>query len=268
MQKLTCLITLALSAVMPITAISADKAMPKGKLWYNIDEPIEEPEQPKPKPQPVVMPELTATERMEVFRQATTEALNRAIEEPTVENINTYRVLQNIASERASNFTWQWQRARLSNPELDYEVQHPTGQQASNQYAKSMAQSQEDAIRSFKGYGLIFFYQGDNILDRQQSAIVADFAKRYDLPLLGVSMDGVVLDSIQNNKINDGQAETLGVTIFPALILYNAQLNKVQPVIYGYATQDKIAQSMYAISKDYKNLESATNLRVQNGEQP
>ncbi len=88
--------------ILSTSAFAFEENAPRGALWYNL--PIAETSTQEIKPEIA----LSATKRSEIFRLAATEALNIAIENPTEENINTYRIMQNFAVNRASNFTWKW----------------------------------------------------------------------------------------------------------------------------------------------------------------
>ncbi len=123
-------------------------------------------------------------------------------------------------------------------------------------YGQELQSAQKAAVKKFaKHQGLIFFYKGKSKLEQTEAQIVANFAKEYHMPILGVSMDGILFDSIPS-KVNKNQAANLGIISFPALLLYDNETNSAQPVAYGFATIDQIEANIFAIRKDFTDLES------------
>ena len=229
---------------------------PVGTLWYNTDEDIE-PMLPPPPKQKAPMPQISYVQKMKIFQQHFDEVKTRAIIEPTIENLKAFQQMTNLASEMASNFTWQHGKMRLAHPEVDYAVSHPAQQIGANTYDAEMTKAQEKAVHQFsKNYGLMFFYKGHSMLDQQQSQILNNFASTYKISLMGISMDGAVLNSIKNSVVDQGQAERLGIRTFPAIVLFNNETKKIQPVKYGFATVDELLRAFYALSKNFKDLES------------
>jgi conjugal transfer pilus assembly protein TraF len=232
---------------------------PMGLLWYNTLEQQQADELTPPKRvenSATSIAHLSYQQKMAIFRKAVNEALNKSLITHDPKDYARYIELQNLASANASKWTWGMQKAYLDHPELDYRVQHPTEQSASNIARAERLKKQIAAVKFYaKDYGLMFFYRGQNKIDQQESVIVQRFAKKYGMSLLGISMDRTVLKSIQQNKVNQGQAQKLGIKTVPALVLYNAKTKVVKPVLYGFATQDKILTRLYALFNQYQNLE-------------
>jgi conjugal transfer pilus assembly protein TraF len=101
-------------------------------------------------------------------------------------------------------------------------------------------------------HGLLFFYRGKSPYDRKQIPIISDFCKHYGLPLIPVSVDGVISSNLTHSRIDKGQANRLGVRYFPALLLVNPQTQSIAPVAYGLTTQDVLAERLVQVSTQFK----------------
>lgn len=89
----------------------------------------------------------------------------------------------------------------------------------------------------------------------KQIPIIADFCRRFNLPLMPVSVDGVVSPTLMNSRMDQGQANRLGVRYFPALLLVNPANQRVSPVAYGLTTQDVLMERIKQVANQFKGDE-------------
>ena len=144
----------------------------------------------------------------------------------------------------------------LSYPEYDYTVMHPTsnlGVKITDEVRES--QTVEVISRLSKSHGLLFFYRGKSPYDVKQVPIIADFCRRFNLPLMPVSVDGVASPALMNSRMDQGQANRLGVRYFPALLLVNPQSQHVSPIAYGLTTQDVLMERIKQVATQFKGDE-------------
>ncbi len=144
----------------------------------------------------------------------------------------------------------------LSYPEYDYTVMHPTsnlGVKITDEVRES--QTVEVIRRLSKSHGLLFFYRGKSPYDVKQVPIIADFCQRFNLPLMPVSVDGVASPALMNSRMDQGQANRLGVRYFPALLLVNPQRQHVSPIAYGLTTQDVLMERIKQVATQFKGDE-------------
>ncbi|HHT0604956.1 TPA: type-F conjugative transfer system pilin assembly protein TraF [Legionella anisa] len=235
----------------PLT-VCAEK--PVGFLWYSIEKEQKKTKQPRPQGTP--FNQLSFTERDAVLRFYTMEALHKARHTKRVEDMRIFLSLQDYWLSESSRFKSLFQQTMLAHPEYDYAVTHPT----SNLGAKitdEVRESQTVAIinRISKSHGLLFFYRGKSPYDLKQIPIVVDFCRRFNLSLMPVSVDGVASPTLMNSRIDQGQANRLGVRYFPALLLVNPQSQHVSPIAYGLTTQDVLMERIKQVATQFKGDE-------------
>jgi len=250
------LLTLALPAVGEEIITPAQPFT--GWSWYN--EPKKKPEPPVTPP-PVQPPgptvpdlsKMTAMEQAKVLRQYTMEALNRAILYPTRDNTATYLKWQKFWTDRSSMFSQSFAAAQLTHPELDYNLEYPHYNSTAPLVQSRDQQQRQQAIAELgQQYGMFYFYRGSDPIDAQMAGVVADFAKTNHLSLIPVSVDGQVVPSLPDTRPDSGQSRTMHITHFPALFLVEPRSRNVQPLAYGFMTQDDLAKRFLNVSTGFK----------------
>ena len=219
-----------------------------GWHWYNNIQRVKK----KPKKGAQVK-QLSASQQMKVFRELIREAKDRAILYPTEQNVRVYLVLQNVATENAAKFAAMWKKTELDYPDLDYGTLHPTENNAQQVIYAQRNQQEQQAIDNFrKDYGFFYFYRGKNALDKQAAIGVKAFCKRNRITVIPVSVDETTLPIFENSRIDHGQAKTLGVKYFPALILVNPKSRQIKPVSYGYISGDELRVRFLQVATNFK----------------
>lgn len=230
-------------------AVYAEK--PAGFLWYNIEHAKKKVQKVKPKG--ISFNQLSFTDRDAVLRFYTMEALHKARYTKKVEDMRHFLSLQHYWLEESTRFKALFQKTMLAHPEYDYAVTHPT----SNLGAKITDEVREakrvEVISSLsKSHGLLFFYRGKSPYDLKQIPIIADFCRRFHLSLIPVSVDGALSPELLHSRIDNGQANRLGVRFFPAVLLVNPQNQFIAPVAYGLTTQDVLMERLVSVATHFK----------------
>jgi conjugal transfer pilus assembly protein TraF len=70
--------------------------------------------------------------------------------------------------------------------------------------------------------------------------VVRDFAARYNLTVLGVSLDGIVLREFPTSRQDNGIATSLNIKVVPALIAVHPKTGKQIPIAYGMISQSEM----------------------------
>ncbi|WP_131784111.1 type-F conjugative transfer system pilin assembly protein TraF [Legionella gresilensis] len=237
-----------------MTPVWAAQDKPAGFLWYNIEK--EKKGIDKTKPTGIPFKRLSYTERDAVLRFYTMEALHKAHYTKKVEDMRIFLSLQDYWLKESSRFKALFQQTMLAHPQYDYAVTHPT----SNVGAKitdEVRESQTIAMinRLSKSHGLLFFYRGKSPYDVKQIPIMVDFCRRFNMPLIAISVDGVTSPELLNSRLDQGYANQLGVRYFPALLLVNPVSHRVAPVAYGLTTQDVLMQRLKQVATYFKGDE-------------
>jgi conjugal transfer pilus assembly protein TraF len=142
--------------------------------------------------------------------------------------------------------------AMLEHPEFDTQLDFPFQQNAQEIYDQELTQKEDQTLAQLKDkYGFFFFYYGEDPYAVGMAEALQRFADKYSLTLMGVSMDGVGIDVIRDNRVNQGQAEKLGVKAYPAVFMFDPETNDTSPVSYGFMSQDQLATRIYNIVNIY-----------------
>lgn len=231
--------------------LSAKEQNPQGFLWENV--PSKANKKSKKSAPTVPLSSLSPTEQVKVLRGYTMNALYMLDLNPTPQNAYKYLLWEQYWKKQATKVKQSMQVAYLNHPEIDYMVRHPASSNALKVIRKQQNQRERQAVSALaKNYGIFFFYRGKNTLDAQYALAIRDFATMHRITILPVSMDGKVLEGFPKSKINQGQAQAMGVKALPALMLVNPKSHQAKPLAYGMLAQDELAHRFLMVATQFK----------------
>lgn len=210
----------------------------EGWYWYKDPEEEREPEQlvqpvapPPPKSEPVEVREEKPQQPSQPapFSAAWVRGMlpvyrDIAWENPTPENVMAYVLLLHFAVNRSQKFAEIARQITIENLLLDETCQRPTvtyGVHKVNREAYDRFMAVVQKIRNKAG--LFFFFKSGCGYCESEAPLIGNFEKD-GFDVFAISVDGGSLESYQfrNVKLDQGQAEQLGVTATPALFLVSA----------------------------------------------
>lgn len=235
---------ITLLIVLHIFSESSISATAKGWLWYDTPEKVKRP--------PVHKKSNSPLTKLKNFQHNIAIARARAIFDPTPSNVRQYILLQNYIVEKASRFSQIWELALLENPDLNYHILHPTENLGLKimHHMHNQAQDQAIAILAHQ-YGLFYFYKGNDALSSAMAPVISEFSKIHHIALMSISVDGYLLTSLPLSKPDKGQAQSLGIRYFPALVLVDPKARKVKPLHYGFISGDELRQRFLDIAQHF-----------------
>ncbi|KAA5971645.1 type-F conjugative transfer system pilin assembly protein TraF [Pantoea sp. M_9] len=241
---------LVLLVVLPLSAPAADvlrnPSDEAGWHWYHEPEPPEE-------EAPAAPPKMSPEARMAALQQETKAALAAAIMTPTVENFARFKRLQDFWTARAGEFSMVAQKAMLVHPELDYNLQHSHYNGTARLQQSDDRRRERKAIASLaEQYGVFLFYRGGEAADAQLAEVVKGFSREHGVSFIPVTVDGKASATLPETRMNQGQAERLGVTHFPALVLVDPREGTAKPLAFGFISQDDLARRFLYVATDFK----------------
>src|SRR5262249_19368196 len=121
--------------------------------WHWYQDPIEV-QQQNPNTPAINNPIQT----MEALQQQVKYSLDLAILNPTPTNVRAYLSLQNQLSAQANQFAQVWQQVLLSDPSLNFSLQHPTNTLGKQIYLDQQYQAEDKAIRQLATHSGLFFF--------------------------------------------------------------------------------------------------------------
>lgn len=239
----------------------------EGWFWYK-EEP--EPREPKPEPEPEPEPEpvTIVAESAETtpepakpqgpavfsaawFRENLPKYRDKAWDKPTQENVSVYMYLQRYAMDRSEQFADATELAVVGNPFLDEESRRPSATFASQKLDRWAGQQKDRVTQKIsKKAGLFFFYKSDSQASLAQAPIIKMLEMRDGFTVLPISMDGKPLPSgvFPNFRNNDGQAEKLGIQVYPAMFLVSDN-REIEPIGQGILSLADIKHRIILVAK-------------------
>ncbi|WP_295581445.1 conjugal transfer protein TraF [uncultured Lamprocystis sp.] len=223
----------------------------EGWFWYRDPKPVlpAEPVDPAPAAEPPAPPVASVPEATPVsvaapppplsaawMREHLDRYRDRAIDEPTPENVAAYFYLQRIVLDKSSKFASVAQRVVQGDPFLDEITQRPTATFGANLANKTAGEARDALLRRIGQLAAVwFFYRSDCPYCEAQAPLLDLMASRYGFTVLAVSLDGKALPSgfFPRFRPDSGQARALGVRSTPALFLVRPEGPAFAPVAQG-----------------------------------
>jgi conjugal transfer pilus assembly protein TraF len=141
----------------------------------------------------------------------------------------------------------------LDDPALDPHIENPTEQMATQMRGQQMNQDQQKALQALAAQnGILFFYRGGNPMDELMCKVMQQFVSIYHIALIPVTVDGQVSAAFPKSRQDEGQSNKLGIAYFPAIILVNPSTGAIQPVAYGFLSQDELLKRFLLIAHHFK----------------
>jgi conjugal transfer pilus assembly protein TraF len=209
----------------------------RGWFWY--EEPVvedqeviesqNEPASPKapaqekkPKPKPQAKSAGAKPLSSEWFRKNIEKFRDKAIDEPTPENVKLYLYLQRVMMDKAEKFAHASQVAVMSDPVLDENSRRPIATFGSFAKDEMATRGTQKAARKLaKSAGLWFFYLSTCEYCLKETGVLQGLMNTYGFKVLPIALDGLPLPNgeFPNFTIDEGQAKKMGVESTPALFL-------------------------------------------------
>jgi conjugal transfer pilus assembly protein TraF len=194
-------------------------------------------------------------EQMNAVKKTIQTALDAAILEPTPNNVQHYIELQNQLSNRAQQFTNNWQQVLMSHPELNYSLTHPTSSIGLQVYHEEQSKGKDEAIAQFaKQTGLFFFYRSTCPYCHRFAPILKSFSEHYGIKIIAITMDGIPLAEFPDSHNDTGQSSQFHVTMTPSIFAVNPYTQRAYPVAYGLTSESELKDNIYKIIEREKGV--------------
>ena len=202
------------------------------------------PPQPMDPPGPEVLSSAWLRDNLPVFR-------DRAIDNPTPENVEVLAYLQRLAVDRSERFSQMWQRVVTSNPSLDETARSPISsfQQAAAREQVSIAK-QEIMARISERAGIWYFYMSTCPYCARQEPVLERVARNFGLSILPISLDGGPPPTWRDVAFvsNDGHAQQLGVMVTPTLVVADTVTGELHNLAAGLRTDQEIEERLLEVA--------------------
>ncbi len=194
-----------------------------GWFWY--EDPPPEPETPAPVANTASPPPVSGPAPMSVQWLRTNLPLlrDKAIDQPTHENVAAYFYAQRIMMDKAQVFSDKAQEVTSTDPLLDENLRVPFASAAKTAQLRNSNESKKAILAAVaEKAGLLFFHDDTCQYCEAQVPVANTLAERHGIPVVYLSKQGRPirwLDPSIPVRVADGRFERLGVTHTPSVML-------------------------------------------------
>lgn len=223
---------------------------------FYVDPKKEEPKPAPPRialPQPSSTPAPTQTDVLSSawLREKLPEFRDRAIDNPTPENVEVLAYLQRLAVDRSERFSQVWQRVVTANPSLDETARSPISayQQAAAREQVSIAKKEVMAQIADRA-GLWYFFMSTCPYCARQEPVLERVAKNFGLSILPISLDGGPPPTWRDAAYvtNNGHAEQMGVMVTPTIVVADTVTGELHNLSAGIRTDQEIEERLLEVA--------------------
>ncbi|MBM4207335.1 MAG: hypothetical protein FJ190_04720 [Gammaproteobacteria bacterium] len=206
----------------------------RGWFWYedplteepnDVEQPIKEP--PPPAPEKKEDPKFTKPLEpkplsSEWFRKNMEKYRDKAIDDPTAENVSTYMYLQRVMLDKAEKFADASQKLMMKDAVLDENARRPIA--TFGAFAKDDMSNrgiQQAAKKLAEQAGIWFFYYSTCEFCVKEAGVLKGLMNAFGFKVLPIALDGLPLPggSFPEFMSDHGQGKKLSVETTPALFL-------------------------------------------------
>jgi len=204
----------------------------RGWFWREVQPepktPTAKPEKPSTLSPPSIQGSLKSSPQEPLplsaawFRKNLESYRDRAIDDPSSENVAAYYYLQRVMMDKAHRFTDVARQVVMSDPFLDENQRRPIATFAANETNRLAGVATEQALMTVaRQAGILFFFRSDCPYCHIQAPLLAVLEKRFGFKVYAVSLDGKPMpgDLYLDFHADRGQANLLGVVSTPAMFL-------------------------------------------------
>lgn len=187
------------------------------------------------------------------FRENIQQIRDRAIDDPTPENVRAYLLAQRIMLDKASRYKDMAQIISITDPLIDETGRRSTSSFGSLSQSVSAEDNERDVAREIgKKAGLFFFFKGEGCtLCSKQASIMQTFSYMTGIPIIPISVDGNDLpgNPFPRVRIDNGQAKKLQIRNVPAIALAIPP-DTTRIVSFGPISADQLIKRTVLIAHD------------------
>lgn len=221
----------------------------EGWYWYKdpADKKKQEKKQDEPAPAPVSKSEKPADPPFSVswLRRNLPVLLDRAIDNPTKENIEAYMYAQRITMDKSQRFAEETQKVVYADPYLDENNRVPLASFARSDWLFQADSSQKEAMRHLSKVSAIWlFFDSRCDFCKKQVDILEGFREKYGFIVKYISIDGKALPGMKDYLVDQGQSKTLEVKLTPTTVLV-APPDKYLVVSQGAMAEDQLMERIF-----------------------
>ncbi|MBD1576958.1 type-F conjugative transfer system pilin assembly protein TraF [Vibrio sp. S11_S32] len=200
---------------------------------------------------PIPRKTLSPQEQLKKIQEQYKNARAEAVMHPTVKNAKIVMRWHQYFLNMSDKFGIAFQKALLDDPTLSYRAKYPLEAIARQSYAKTQHKTERSVINRLakEGFGLMFVYRGNDPLSQTLTPSLVKQTEDWQLPLIGISNDGILIPSIPHNMVNDGRVNP---EVLPAIYLVNPKTKEKKAIAFGFISMTELTQNLTKVATNFK----------------
>ena len=217
------------------------------ELKKTTPEPIKSPSDSKPSAESNTPPAPLSTAW---FRSELPNYRDRAIDDPTPQNIHHYFALQRILMDKAHRFTEAAHEVVLSDPTLDENRRRPITTFGAHEANRIAREATEEALQIIAlRCGILFAFRSDCRYCDLEAPLIRGLEIRHQIKVIPLSFDGkpLPLGHYPSFRSDHGEAESLGIRTTPAVFLLEPP-HRIVPIAEGLVALEELTQRILTMA--------------------
>lgn len=216
----------------------------EGWFWYRDPKDAPKPPNKASAPAPAISPAPAPAKKedepfsVKWLRDAMPRLMERAIDNPTKENVEAYLYAQRVAMDKSQIYAEKVRSVVINDPYLDENNRVPLSTYAKPSFLRGVEDGQDDALKHLAGIGGIWvFFDSKCSFCKTQIYSVQETVKKYGFNVKYISTDGKGMPETPKFVKDNGHAKLLNLKLTPTTVLV------VPPNNYYVVSQGMMAQS-------------------------
>lgn len=231
--------------------------------WFFYKDPPPEAAKKKPPPQTSVPAQAPALKEevgsVAWIRDHINEFRDRAIDDPTPENLELFGYVQKMMMDKAEVFATKFVQTTNQNPALDEGINNPRSSVAKQTQYTVIDESFDKLMKKLsKQVAIWYFFRSDCPYCQKQDPVLTQYLGHYGFSILPISTDGApLLDGSFPDWVPDqGQAAYLNVTSTPTMYVVRPPKDVILLAV-GVKAGKELAERMIDIAHEQKWISDA-----------
>ncbi|EOC0011720.1 conjugal transfer protein TraF [Cronobacter turicensis] len=187
------------------------------------------------------------------FRENIQKIRDKAIDDPTPENVRAYLLAQRIMLDKASRYKDMAQLISITDPLIDETSRRSTSSFGSLSQSVTADENEREVAKEIgKKAGLFFFFKGEGCtICSKQASVMQTFSYMTGIQVIPISIDGHDLpgNPFPRVRIDNGQAKKLHIMNVPAIALAIPPAT-TRIVSYGPISAEQLTKRTVLIAHD------------------
>lgn len=208
----------------------------KGWYWYEVEKEEEASEEPEEKAVEAASPVDPWKMSAGDFRKLLEETRDRAVAEPTVENVTRYIVLQDVARRKSAAFAAVYQMVMQTRPEFSTASEYPWTNPGIRALVSMRSREVHSTIEEAAGdFAMVYFHRPDCRFCQAEEKVLAYFIERY------ASWEIKKVDVYKEPTA----AARFGASIVPYILVVYRETGEYMPVSAGVVSLTDLELRLY-----------------------